>query len=516
MDLPSISRVGCFALSLLALLAGLAFVADTAAAQGEGDRGAMPVDIPNDDPDGMRAELRSKGSIEVEVLFDVNRAIAEYAGPPALRSNLGVRQIVGLSVAGLQFQSMEAEASTEPLEAQIEFAGIPGAVMTVRSESQLDALLRHPLVASIAIDRGGGAILNAGTAAIIGSDRSNNAGHLGQDVRIAVLDSGIDSDHPDLADAVVHEACFVMRADSTGGCLFNLPIAIGPGMAEDDNGHGTIVAGIIASDGVVAPRGIAPDAELESIKVTDEEGNFARASQLTQALDYVLAARLSVNVVNISAGTNQQFTGSCDADFPALAATVRALRLRGVLVVASATNNVANTMGAPACLSQVIAVGATNDNPDASNYDTYASFSSISEMTDVAAPGATVTTSALGGGVAANRFGTSYAAAAVSGCIAILRNQGFISPLAIEGRLLTSSHFVGRGEFMVPRVDCSPLGGDVNCDGVVDVNDIMSVLEYLVGLRQVVAQCPLPDSANQLWLPDPAIELLDALQLVGT
>ena len=80
-----------------------------------------------------------------------------------------------------------------------------------------------------------------------------------------------------------------------------------------------------------------------------------------------------------------------------MAFAVSALTARGVSVVAAASNDGSLTMGAPACLSNVIAVGATYDNPNLATFDTYAAFSSINSLTDVAAPGASVEGVTVGG-----------------------------------------------------------------------------------------------------------------------
>lgn len=468
----------------------------------------------------VQAELERNESVDVVVMFDVAEAVSRFGGPPANQAQFSRAQLVRLARDGVH---LVIDEQTQPLTEDVAFVSVPAMVVTLTAQAQLEALVRSPLVRSVTLEDDGGTILTDDTRQIIGADISWAGGIGGSGVRIAVLDTGIDSDHPDLADAIVHEACFITNDDGTPGCN-GKPSSFEPGAGEDDNGHGTVIAGIVASQGVVGPRGIAPDVELEAIKMIDSFGIFSSSSQMTQALDYVLSSRFEVDVVNISAGTSRQFPGSCDADFPAMAAAVDALRARGTMVVAAAANTGSATMGAPACLSGVVAVGATFDNRAyAATFDTYAAFSSITSMTDVAAPGSTINASAMGGGVAEGGFGTSLAVAAVSGCIALFIDQGYSTVSDIEDRIQTSPHFVGRAGHSVPRIDCSPLimnqPGDITCDGRMNDNDTVAVLEYLVGSRTSGGACPLESTVTRLDLSkadadgDTAVRLVDALML---
>ncbi len=92
---------------------------------------------------------------------------------------------------------------------------------------------------------------------LIGVDQLHERGILGAGRVTAVLDSGVDTDHPDLEGAIVHQYHFLGRGLDQGEG------------AEDDHGHGTHVTGIIASRGQVAPLGVAPGSAIVSIKVLD-------------------------------------------------------------------------------------------------------------------------------------------------------------------------------------------------------------------------------------------------------
>ena len=112
------------------------------------------------------------------------------------------------------------------------------------------------------------------------------------DADIAILDTGIDLTHPDLN--VYHEKTFVPGTSS----------------ADDDNGHGTHVAGITsAKDNSIGVVGIAPDARLWSIKVLDSNG-AGSISDVIAGIDYVTAHSDEIDVVNLSFG--------CECSSPAL------------------------------------------------------------------------------------------------------------------------------------------------------------------------------------------------------
>lgn len=120
-------------------------------------------------------------------------------------------------------------------------------------------MLRLLLLLGIALapaDGGAGRLLGAGAPLPLGR------GVTGAGVRVAVLDTGIDTDHPDLISDIAAQHCFC------SGLLFGCCPNLGNEdvSAEDDQGHGTSVAGIITSAGVQAPLGVAPDAKIVAVK----------------------------------------------------------------------------------------------------------------------------------------------------------------------------------------------------------------------------------------------------------
>lgn len=302
----------------------------------------------------------------------------------------------------------------------------------------LDAVLHLPFVSSVALDEGGeGHVLQS--LPLAGFAHAKSQGYRGAGITVAVLDTGVDRSHPDLAGAVVAEACFC-----TGCCAGSSNEAHGEGAAADDNGHGTNVAGIIASRGVaIAAEGGAPAASIIAIKVLNASNGFCCTTDIVAALEWVRTAHPEVDVVNMSLGTSALFDGNCDganAAVAALATAVDALRSHGVVVIASSGNQgSATSMNAPACIESTVSVGAVWDEdvgPEAilcqelmTAPDRIACFSNASATLDLLAPGARVT-SAAPMGLIDGRVGTSQAAAVASACAALLREA---APAAAVG-----------------------------------------------------------------------------------
>ncbi len=340
-----------------------------------------------------------------------------------------------------------------------EFETIPAVTATVESEEGLARLAAAPNVRRIDVDTTGGTGHLANTVPIISADDLHALGVDGDDTTVAVLDSGVDTDHPDLASSVVHQACFGFNFSNPGEgfCPNGSDRQTGAGAAEDDAGHGTHVSGIVTSDGVVSSVGVAPGADLVSLKVLDNcsfSGCFYTFTEITAALDYVVAhPELGVDVVNMSIGTGALFAGDCDNQTSWLmagAAAVSNLRAAGVLPFASSGNEGSTTtMTAPACLSGVVSVAATN------TADAITSFSNTNTSTDMLAPGNAVVSDARGGGTT-TASGTSMASPAAVGCAALLHDAvPTASPAAVETAMKNTGTLLARGGASFPRVNCA-------------------------------------------------------------
>ena len=182
--------------------------------------------------------------------------------------------------------------------------------------------------------------LDTASSDAMGAAALRDAGLTGEGVTVAVIDSGCDASHPDLADHVTHNVKVVSpeyvngQVDST--TTIAVPIEEGPYQNTDlGSGHGTHVAGIIAADGTTSPDniGVAPDAELVCIAV----GEVLFTTAVVTAYDHLLDQpdMWSVDVINNSWGnTYAQF----DPRNPVATAT-KAAADAGALVVFAAGNS---------------------------------------------------------------------------------------------------------------------------------------------------------------------------------
>jgi subtilisin family serine protease len=353
-------------------------------------------------------------------------------------------------------------ARPEALVKLRQYESVPAFAANITSEDAVRAIASDPRVRRISLDVGGTGQL-ASSVRVIAATERHEVGNKGQGVVIGLLDSGVDSDHPDLSDAVVHEACFGSDSDIVGPgfCPNGSDRQFGPGAAEDDAGHGTFVAGVLTSNGVVSAPGVAPGASIVAIKVTDNcsiSGCFYAFSEIVAALDYIIAnnATLEIRAINMSFTTRDKFLGACDnaeAWSMAGAAAINTLRAMGVIAFAANGNDGSGTLvGAPACLSNVVAVGATNDQ------DQVGAFSNSNVTTDIFAPGVSITSDFLGGGTFTSTGSTSAATPHATGCAALLIDSGeALTPAAIETRLETSPVIVTdpKNGIARPRIDCS-------------------------------------------------------------
>jgi subtilisin family serine protease len=321
----------------------------------------------------------------------------------------------------------------------------------------IEALRRHPEVELVYLDGRVHATLAQGVP-LISADDIHAWGFTGVDVNVAVLDSGIDTDHPDLSDDLVDEQCFCTVFLSIGCCPNGQTTQSGPGAAEDDEGHGTSVSGIITSGGVVADTGVAPDAGIVAVKVLDSGGG-GFFSDIAAALDWVLTnhAALGVRVVNMSIGDGSERNDP--AAFPCtgtnLANAVEGLTSAGVAVfVSSGNDGHDNGISYPACVADAISVGGVydanvgsvswcgnasctqilcTDNP--TGPDVFVCHSNSDEILDILAPNWRTDTSALGGGTTG--FGGTSAASpyAAAEAAVLLDVDGTLTPAQLRGLL---------------------------------------------------------------------------------
>jgi hypothetical protein len=317
------------------------------------------------------------------------------------------------------------------------------------------ALRRDPRVETIYLDRQVRLSLAQGTA-LVGADLLHTYGLSGAGVNVAVIDSGVDFGHPDLAAANAGEQCFCSEA---GGCC---PLGgsqeSGPGSAADGIGHGTSVAGIIASRGQMSAAGVAPAAGIVALRTFAPSGasNF---SDIAMALEWLYDNRvtLGLDAVNLSLGDGVEY-GSAGHPVCNLTASARAiedLHDAGIPVFAASGNEGFDAgVAFPACVAEAIAVGGvydaaiptvswcedpgcttilcTDTNPVA---DQFVCHTNSGSLLDVLAPDWRINVPTAGGGTG-DFGGTSAAAPFVAGIVALmLEADPTLTPTAIRTAL---------------------------------------------------------------------------------
>ena len=194
-----------------------------------------------------------------------------------------------------------------------------------------------------------------------GADIAQNVlGLTGEGVQVAIMDTGVDYDHPDLG-GCFGPGCRVAKGWDFVGDDFNAnedsadynPIAVPDAFPDDCNGHGTHVAGIVGADGAI--RGVAPKVTFGAYRVFGCEGSTT-AEVMIAAMER--AYNDGMDVLNMSIGAAYQWP-----QYPTAVAASRLVR-KGMVVVASIGNEGANGLyaaGAPGLGANVIGV-ASFDN----------------------------------------------------------------------------------------------------------------------------------------------------------
>ena len=294
---------------------------------------------------------------------------------------------------------------------------------------------------------------------VIGAARAWERGTGGSGVLIAIIDSGIAWDQPDLRDRIfynVHESPLSnLDADGNGcvadivGCNFvslstadpscNYTVAPPHWRTNDDEGHGTFVAGLAAAAGNnrTGISGVAWDARILPVKVLDCTAT-GRIADAAAGIRY--AARMGAQVINVSFGAT--------TDSLVLREAVEEAQARGAVIVASAGNESQRSITYPAAYPGVISVAASGQvTAEGIDYRSLAVFTNFGGV-DVMAPGvnviSTVPESACGArgwicldGPYASASGSSFATPIVAGAVALLRAKyPDVSPAIIRALLI--------------------------------------------------------------------------------
>ena len=270
-------------------------------------------------------------------------------------------------------------------------------------------------------------------ARMIHADQIWEEGRYGAGVVIAILDTGCQRDHPDVQHAIV------------GGHNYTTDYRGDPRRFDDNNGHGTHVAGIIAANGKLI--GAAPRAKLLIFKVLRKDGSGSIESiirALWDAANWRSRDGRTVRVISLSLGTSE--------DDPMLHRAVRYAVRKGILVVCAAGNNGGDPINAqqilyPAGYHEVVEVGAVD------RFGRIAEFSSTNSQIDLVAPGVDIVSTYINGGYMA-LSGTSMATPHVAAAAALLINQSERMP-AESMRYGQGRRQIGEGELFRRLVSCT-------------------------------------------------------------
>ncbi len=406
--------VGCLALATVVTVVAAGLVAVPAAAgavdAGANESVAVVVLFEDDDARGDAAVQAVGGQVTggegvdvAPVLF----ATVPEAALNELRSRPGVASVV-------RDRSMVQTAGPTPEASTVTAAAASSA------ESQAGSPPVASLVEMATLQESGWGYerIDAGdAAATVGSSAQSG-------VDVAVLDTGVDTDHPQLTGALA------WGANTAGdGTTYGLSTA------EDRDGHGTFVTGIVAAeaDGTT-PVGVSPDVDVYAVKVLN--GDSGSLSDLVEGIDVAmkgpdgeLGTADDADVVSMSLGSSEGTS--------ALEQAVQDASDRAVVVAAAGNfgdgDPSTDEVTYPARYGGAIAVAATDRNDDTPT------FSSEGPDVELSAPGVDVTSTLRGGG-AGTGSGTSFAAPFVSGTAAlVVAEDGSLSPGEVRDRLQTAT-----------------------------------------------------------------------------
>ncbi|WP_447037241.1 S8 family serine peptidase [Streptomyces sp. DSM 118878] len=293
----------------------------------------------------------------------------------------------------------------------------------------------------------------------IGTPEAWEAGLTGKGVKVAVLDTGYDADHPDLKGRVGLSKSFIA----------------GEGVA-DRNGHGTHVASTVGGSGAASEgekeKGVAPGADLAVGKVLSDEG-FGSESQIVAGMEWA-AKDVGAKIVSMSLGSDEPSDGT-----DPMAAAVNSLsKETGALFVIAAGNTGApSSIGSPGAADSALTIGAVDSADEAAYFTSQGPRAGDHALKpDLSAPGVDILAarSGLTGGEGSytEMSGTSMATPHVAGAAALLAERhpdwtgGRLKDALMSGseRLDASVYALGAGRLSVPGA----VEAEVTATGSVD------------------------------------------------
>ncbi|MGA1566676.1 MAG: S8 family peptidase, partial [Ilumatobacteraceae bacterium] len=412
----------------------------SAAAEGA-SRAAVPAEQRTAIDPGLEREAAERGRVRVIVLFDT---------PVRPELELPERELTAQRAAVAADRAVVSRAlQGTGSEVTRQFQYVPGLVASVTPQG-LEALSRSAAVSSVEREKVVFPLLAESTVKVEADQMwTSGTGYRGTGQTIAILDSGIDADHPVLqrvgsggsfSSRVIAGACFSTIDGSQGvstlcpngetrqtGVEAAWDCGLVPGCY-----HGTHVAGIAAGRANASTSaGVAPDANLISVQVFSKrtqgcpndaaECIGATEGDLVAGLDYVYGLRTTYEIaaVNMSLGGGL-YTASCTTALSPIIANLKAADIATVIATGNGDDDGGRIgVGFPACDPNAVAVSATTDNDLVTDFaDTH------STLVDLYAPGKDIYSAmpvGTDGGDYASLSGTSMAAPHVAGAWALLR-----------------------------------------------------------------------------------------------
>ncbi|MBO1330015.1 S8 family serine peptidase [Streptomyces sp. VRA16 Mangrove soil] len=250
----------------------------------------------------------------------------------------------------------------------------------------------------------------ADTTQQIGADLAWAAGYTGKGTKVAVLDTGIDAEHPDLKGQVAASKDFT---DSDNG-------------TEDVMGHGSHVASTVAGTGAASDgkeKGVAPDASLLVGKVLGNDGSGS-ASGIIAGMQWAVDS--GADVISMSLGSSAPIP-TCDDPMSTAAQSLARSSDSLFVIAAGNLGKSNNTVSSPGCAPDVLTVGAVDSKDDTAYFSSRGPVAGTHTLKpEIAAPGVAVKAVAAGGrGIYAytTMSGTSMATPHVAGSAALLKQE---------------------------------------------------------------------------------------------
>jgi len=461
---------------------------------------ASVIVVLKDEPVGSPEE---KKEMIQKVQESVLSNLQEKSGDPAA----GLKGVVN-NILGKEDHDIEVEHTYSTIN------GFSGDV----TEQGLEKLKDDPNVEAVYLNKVRRVLLSDSVPLINADDTwQMNVGNYnitGQGQTVCVVDTGVDYTHPALGGCT--NSSFLMGDcpkviggydfttceefnSASGNCIVPKNTDADP---IDDAGHGTHVAGIVASTDSTY-RGVAPEAKLVAMKVCNKQG-MCSDSDVIAGVERCLnnATIYNISVVSISLG-GDSYTSFCDASSP-FSEIINTLVGKNISVVTAAGNSGGGSITDPSCVQNATRVTATTKSDSIPSYASRHAFFNDT----IAAPGHLIKSLNLGGGFT-SLSGTSMSTPHVSGVIALMRQYWSLTynksptPEQIEQKILLTGKKIYDSvtNMDYPRIDTlallQPVISFINPENnsVLSDNSFQVVISSDVDLASAVLELVFPDSS---------------------